>query len=63
MLRQVVWWSTLSEKFREEVAAQSTVFGGEHGQQRHTDFRSAPTALYSSVFVTLGCVLADKHMF
>ena len=38
---QVLWWSTLSDKFQEELAAQSQVFGGEHSQQRHKDFRSA----------------------
>lgn len=42
---QVVWWSTLSDKFQEEVAAQSEVFGGEHGQQRHKDFRSGARTL------------------
>lgn len=39
LTKEVVWWSTLSDKFADEVALQSQVFGGEHGEQRHKDFR------------------------
>ena len=38
-LTQVNWWSTLSEKYTAEVQAQQDVFGGEYGEQAHTDFR------------------------
>jgi hypothetical protein len=38
-LMQVVWWSTLLEKFQPEIAGQPDVFGGEHGEQRQKDFR------------------------
>lgn len=36
---QVVWWSTLSEKYQAEMEAQAGVFGGEYGEQAQTDFR------------------------
>lgn len=36
---QVVWWSTLSEKYGEEMQAQSGIFAGEYGEQAQTDFR------------------------
>jgi len=36
---QVVWWSTLSEKYGEEIQAQSGIFAGEYGEQAQTDFR------------------------
>ncbi len=38
--QQVVWWSTLLEKFQPEISCQPDVFGGEHGEQRNKDFRS-----------------------
>lgn len=47
----MVWWSTLSEKYREEMQAQSGVFGGEHGEQAQTDFRCSSLLSTSAVLV------------
>ena len=45
--QQVVWWSTLLEKFQPEISGQPDVFGGEHGEQRTKDFRSVHLLLMS----------------
>ena len=36
---QVAWWTTFEEKHRAEVAAESSVFGGESGKKRQEDLR------------------------
>lgn len=51
---QVVWWSTLSDKYQAEMQAQAGVFGGEYGEQVQTDFRCACGAV--SVMNTRGVV-------
>ena len=40
---QVVWWSTLSEKYAEEMQQQADIFGGLYGEQARKDFRRAVT--------------------
>ena len=36
---QVAWWTTFEERYRAEVAAESSVFGGESGKKRQEDLR------------------------
>ena len=36
---QVAWWTTFEEKHRAEVAAESSIFGGENGKKRQEDLR------------------------
>ncbi len=37
--KEVVFWDQLAEKYSKELSAQQEVFGGEHGEQRHKDFK------------------------
>ena len=36
---QVAWWTTFEEKYKGEVAAESSIFGGEPGKKRAEDLR------------------------
>lgn len=36
---QVAWWTTFEEKYNGEVAAESSIFGGEPGKKRTEDLR------------------------
>lgn len=38
-MEQVAWWTSFEEKHRGEVAAESSVFGGESGEKRQEDLR------------------------
>ncbi len=37
--KQVVFWGQPAVQYSKELAAQQEVFGGEHGEQRHKDFK------------------------
>ena len=36
---KVAWWTTFEEKYKEEVASEDSVFGGEVGKKRREDLR------------------------
>ena len=69
---QLVWWSTLSEKYTAEMQAQPGVFGGEYGERAHTDFRCVCLLSCSRLqvtklpnecsAVTSGAAVARRHL-
>ncbi len=36
---QVMWWSTLSDQYEEEMKQQADIFAGPYGEQALKDFR------------------------
>ncbi len=36
---QVAWWTSFEEKYKAEVDAESSIFGGETGKKRQEDLR------------------------
>lgn len=54
---QVVWWSTLSEKYEEDMKQQADIFGGAYGEQALKDFRCV------MFFSVLPCCCSEHPFF
>ena len=39
LLTQVAWWTSFEEKYKGELDAEASVFGGESGKKRRDDLR------------------------
>lgn len=43
LTQEVLWWSTLSQKYQSELTSQADIFLGPYGKKAHTDFRQRVT--------------------